>query len=235
MTPTRTTRTTTTIIHNPKCTHTTLRAFAKKRYFVCLGCGSDCQFCDVCEKVFTLKTLKKYGGICGKCDVLERSDGLERSDAEMTDHMESDFLEMMERNGHRLEDCDSKCDQPPLKRLNQQLTIELPMLPFLSFGGQFPGMNQPPMVPFEDFPSHQVPVSEMRIEKDGETKEPVETTEGIVKNILAEDPQKKLWLVEWEGEEHATWEDFNTIKDSRIFKEYIERQMVRKESLLALR
>lgn len=233
----------TIVYHNKRCLHSTLRSFPKKRHFVCLGCGSDCQMCEVCEKVFTLKTLKKYGGICGKCDKYEEED--------LEDVFEETFAETFEKvlsQGqplHDIEDIHGEDDEdeckdgeckddrkvfplyPPLpkrprpnERLKQQLTVEIPFL------FPFQLLQQPPQVPFaENFDNREIPISEMRLEKE-DANEEKEVSEGIVKNILAEDPQKKLWLVEWDGEEHATWEDYSTVKDSVIFKEYIEKRMV---------
>jgi hypothetical protein len=72
------------------------------------------------------------------------------------------------------------------------------------------------------------PVSELRVEDIGDEDVNMDEDEDkdyILKNILAEDNKKKLWLVEWVGEEYATWESYETIRDTKGFQEYIEKRM----------
>ena len=173
------------IIRTKKCRHFNLRFFKRDFSYTCLNCGSRCQFCESCEKAYTLSTLKKHGGICGKCD-------------------------------------NSKPQQPssiPFTQLQIPMFFQLPLIQ----------QQVQPEIPCR--PQPVTPVSEMRMDTDENlTNSDDESVTSTVKNILAEDPYKKLWLVEWDNEEHATWEEYNTIKDSIVFKEYIERQMMVREN-----
>jgi hypothetical protein len=93
-----------------------------------------------------------------------------------------------------------------------------------------PPLQQPQPQQVQHLPT---PVSEMRLEDEEEQKSDDEKTEktGVIKNILAEDSQKQLWLVEWEDEEHGTWEEYETVKDSEVFKQHIHKNMLVREGL----
>lgn len=175
------------IKRNVRCKHPKLRAFAKKTYYVCMTCGSECQFCIECNKVFTLNTLSKYDGICGNCS-----------------NKYGDYAS-------------------PLFMLNLPLTSML--------SGLLPPLNR--YVPIEE-ETEEKPLSEY-IRSPSDFSEEIEMTDekesneyqarGDVKSIVSEDKQKKLWLVEWENYNYATWESFDKIKDSKKFQDYIEHKM----------
>lgn len=167
------------ITYTKKCNHPSLRGFKNKPNYVCLGCGSECDFCDECDKVFTIDTLKKYGGICGKC------------------HSNVNILSLL--LGWGQQEGQTSVEQS-LAEQAEQSSAEL---------------NPPPL--------ETTPISEMRVDMDEDVKDTDDI--GIITNILAEDSEKKLWLVEWKDDEHATWEDYDTLKDSQVFKEYIFKQM----------
>lgn len=58
-----------TIVPQKRCTHKCdLRQFANEVNLVCTTCQSSVNFCGVCEKVFAISTLEKYGGVCGRCN-----------------------------------------------------------------------------------------------------------------------------------------------------------------------
>jgi hypothetical protein len=71
----------------------------------------------------------------------------------------------------------------------------------------------------------QIPLSEQHIKPEEKEEKEFEEGQYKVKNILAEDPMKKKWLVEWEGDDFATWESFDTLRNSKVFQEHIEKQM----------
>lgn len=211
------------IINNVRCKHQNLRKFKTKSYYVCLGCGNNCQFCPDCSKVFTLNTLNKYSGYCGWCKKQHQEVDLE----------DTEYVPAMEDN----RDIDKYQSVFPIgggsyKQENSSERI-LP-IPFIF---PLPSMDFPLQDDYgteqaaEPYTANTVPtpISEMRMEVESPEESPEEKEadtimEGTIKNILAKDPLKKLWLIEWENDDHATWEKYDTLKDSTIFKEYIEKQ-----------
>ena len=181
------------VTYRTKCKHLELRGFHNKPHYVCLKCGADVEFCDECQKVFTLLTLIKNNGVCGNCSNKPGSQPIQIF-APQVIQFPTLFSQLLETGLSQFleEENASESDIPDLK------------LP--------------------------TPTSEMRFEKEDE-KVSDEEIEGDVKNILAEDSQKKLWLVEWEGDDSGTWEEYDTIKDSIVFKEYIYQQMRDREGL----
>jgi len=186
------------ITYNKRCKHPSLRAFHNKPNYVCMKCGSECQFCDGCEKVFTISTLKKNGGICGRCDSSGGSGGLPHLIIEPANHFHP-----------------------------QQLPLHLLFPPGLFSRGDSSEETHPRLPP----PGLPTPVSELRTNPEEEEEEDDIVMEGVVRRVLAEDSQKKLWLIEWDGDDHASWEDYDTVKNSRVFREYIERQMAIRDGL----
>lgn len=49
--------------------------------------------------------------------------------------------------------------------------------------------------------------------------------EKILRQILEIHPKTKLWLVEWD-DQTRTWEGYDAIKNTLIFKEFIERLLL---------
>lgn len=213
------------IINNIRCKHKNLRKFKTKLYYVCLGCGNNCQFCPDCKRVFTLNTLNKYQGICGRCNNHRVQDN-DSDSIEYVPTMETD------RDINRYQSVFPIESTPKLESNSSDRILPVPF--FLPL----PSMDFPPDNEYgteqaaEPYTTHTLPtpISEMRMEVESQEEQQSNTgeddtiMEGTIKTVLAKDPVKKLWLIEWENDEHATWEKYDTLKDSTIFKEYIERQ-----------
>lgn len=50
------------------CKHLDLFEFSGNTNYICRYCKSECQFCEGCEKVFSIRLLSKNGGVCRACN-----------------------------------------------------------------------------------------------------------------------------------------------------------------------